>query len=163
MAIESLGEYRISPTGSKAFPLRNVVDYFPQRAPGINTGNAAQDVARDQADIVFDQLMQDAHINTELIVIGSHKKVDAHLASTTEVDFKIRCIYLVKSNSETKLHALLRHLRNAIAHGHFFVKFAKRDTLICLLDFDRGRPTARVVVNKASMKRWMKTLREHHA
>lgn len=161
MAVEPLGEYRISPTGNKAFPLRNIVDYFLQRAPGISTGNAAQDVTRDQAGIVFNQLMRDAHINDELIVIGNHKKVDAYLTSVMEVDFKTRCIYLVKSNSETELHALLRHLRNAIAHGHFFVKFAKRDTLICLLDFNKEKPTARVVVNKASMKRWMRTLREH--
>ena len=159
MTVELLEEYRISPTGDRAFPLRGIVDYFSQIAPGISTKNAVKELPKEQSDLVFEQLANEANVKDEMIEIGNHRRVDLKLAPVEEVDFTKRFIYLVKSNNETELHALLRHLRNAIAHGNFFVKFAKRDTFICFLDFDKKGASARVVVNKASMKRWMKTLK----
>jgi len=68
---------------------------------------------------------------------------------------------LVKNNNETKLRCLLRHTRNALAHGNFYYKPLPNDKKIFLTDFDsKNKLTAIIITNAASMLRWKKLLEE---
>ncbi len=70
------------------------------------------------------------------------------------------------SRRETDLECLLRHLRNAIAHGHVFVIHSGNYISLLLEDTnDNGNTTARIICCQADLKKWRaileKAIKEH--
>lgn len=163
MANERCETYRISPFDDKCAKLRKVFDYFLYRAPGINSSLAAQmkeEVDQDRVTMELCDLARKGSKSPEMRICNRNSfKLD--LAASGTIDFSKPYIYCNKRNREEKLSCLLRHLRNALAHGNVFIKFLRNDTLICFQDFDVDRSKARrisalIVVNRASLERWMK-------
>ena len=65
------------------------------------------------------------------------------------------------SRRETDLECLLRHLRNAIAHGHVFVIHGGNHISVLLEDTNnQGNTTARIICNQADLKKWRKILED---
>ncbi len=63
------------------------------------------------------------------------------------------------SRRETDLECLLRHLRNAIAHGHVFVIHGGNHISVLLEDTnEKGNTTARIVCCQADLKKWCNIL-----
>ncbi len=65
------------------------------------------------------------------------------------------------SRRETDLECLLRHLRNAIAHGHVFLVPNKNYNSVLFEDInDKNNSTARIVCCQADLRKWKKELEE---
>ena len=59
------------------------------------------------------------------------------------------------SRRESDLECLLRHLRNAIAHGHVFVIHGGNFISVLFEDTnDKGNTTARIICCQADLKKW---------
>lgn len=166
MAFERCETYRVSPSDSQCAKLRKVFDYFQYKAPGIDSRLAS--CLNDDVDqnLVMGDLASAAKLKIADVRICDRRSFKIELKKLEEVDFAKPYIYCHKRGSEGVLECLLRHCRNALAHGNVFVKFLKNDTRICLQDLDVDRRTkkktasALIVVNKASLERWMKRIKE---
>lgn len=166
MAIERCETYRVSPSDDRCAKLRRFFDYFQYKAPGVDSPLAScidEDV--DQKSMVR-ELARLAKVKAEDIVICDRRTFRICLKTLEEIDFAKPYIYCHKRVSEGQLECLLRHCRNALAHGNVFVKFLKNDTRICLQDLDvdgrskKKSASALIVINKASLERWMKLIKE---
>ena len=67
----------------------------------------------------------------------------------------------VPGQKETDLECLLRHLRNAIAHGHVYVLHGGNYISVLFEDKnEKGSTTARIVCCQADLKKWRAILEE---
>lgn len=89
-------------------------------------------------DEITDVLMID---NIEVIEDDALEKYDKN---SDQVNTCINCqgIFIQKNISETKVQSLLRHIRNAIAHGRFNIV----NNLIVFIDTFRGKLTALIKI-----------------
>ena len=57
--------------------------------------------------------------------------------------------------TETELASLLRHIRNAFAHGYLYVWRKRKGTYIVLVDFDSSmKNTAMIIVTDKILEDW---------
>lgn len=75
---------------------------------------------------------------------------------TDILDFEESRILCDKYSSENELHALLRHIRNALAHGYLYVWRKRKGDFIFLVDFDanKHKPTAKIMVSMPILEQW---------
>lgn len=67
----------------------------------------------------------------------------------------------VPGQKETDLECLLRHIRNAIAHGHVFIIHGGNYISILFEDLnERKKITARIICCQADLKKWRAVLEE---
>ena len=157
--VEQIEQYRLVPTDRKAGPLRTIVDFFLYRAPGIDAATASRPISPEKVPALVQRIRNDAHVSIE-----NYKVCSRHVYRLTSnemaiADFSARFIYCHKRQKENEIQAILRHVRNALAHGNLFVKFLKKDTRIIFLDYDTDRtPSAKLIINKATLERWIKVL-----
>ena len=66
-----------------------------------------------------------------------------------------------KTRKESDLECLLRHLRNAIAHGHVYLQHGGTYIRLLFEDInDKGAITARIVCCQADLRKWRKILQD---
>lgn len=72
------------------------------------------------------------------------------------VDFEDSRILFNKYKHETDFIALIRHLRNALAHGYIYVWKKKKGNFIFLIDFDssKNKCTAKILVSMEILESW---------
>ena len=169
MAKERVETYRVSPLDNQAAKLRKVFDYFQYKAPEVDSCLAKTLKSDTDQKAVMRDLLSQAKVKSDRAFLCDRRSYKMGVDDLRMVDFSIPFIYCHKRSKEEPLACLLRHCRNALAHGNVFVKFLKNNTLICLQDFDVDRRTkkqaasALIVVNKASLERWMKRIKECEA
>lgn len=76
---------------------------------------------------------------------------------------RLVCKRKVENNGvkETDLECLLRHIRNAIAHGHVKYKHAGNRIYIMFEDYNPNKKlTARILIIRADLEKWIKTLKK---
>lgn len=161
MKEKSLDELRISPSGKESKRLRVVFDYFGQKAPGIDTANAAHELDPNDSETVLREIIECSSIEDSSIWFCDRRKKKMTSKELANVNIRESMIYCHKFQKETKLHSLLRHMRNSIAHGNTFALFKATNIWVCLQDFDRdGKPSACITTNRATLRRWMKLLKQ---
>ena len=91
---------------------------------------------------------------------------------TDELDFETACFMCECRGNQTNLRALLRHIRNALAHGHIYVwKKRGKDSYIFLVDIDikqknnicTQRITAKLMLSYTILEKWKAILENHIA
>lgn len=148
--------YRINPLADENFRMKQIVRFFMYEAPGINSKTAAPSLSEESQKEVWNKLLNEIKIDTKDAIVCSRRKFKLPPEESKNAFFNKPFLYCQKGDKETEFESLLRHLRNALAHGNLFIKEMKRDTQVCLLDFDKhNNPTAKIVTNKATLKRWM--------
>ena len=66
-----------------------------------------------------------------------------------------------KTRKESDLECLLKHLRNAIAHGHVYLQHGGTYIRLLFEDInDKGAITARIVCFQTDLKKWRKILQD---
>ena len=73
----------------------------------------------------------------------------------------VQNVYLYKNSNETYLNALLRHIRNSLAHGNLYVWKKKRGDFIFMIDYDdkKKKITAKIMISSIILDQW-KTILE---
>lgn len=82
-----------------------------------------------------------------------------------ELDFEISRFTCDQYSTESELHAVLRHLRNALAHGYIYVWKKKKGNYIFLTDYDKtkGKVTAKMMLSMNILEEWRAILEEQIA
>lgn len=166
MTMELCKTYRISPSDNQCAKLRKVFDYFQYKAPDIDSPLSSHMDDRIDQKLLVEELVSMAKVKCGNVHICDRRSFKMELKELNLVDFSKPYIYCHKRTNEGHLTCILRHCRNALAHGNVFVKFLRNNTQICLQDLDVDRRTGKktasalIVINKASLERWMKRIKE---
>ena len=143
-------------TGIRNFT--SVAEYFMYYAPEIDSAQSAGGFSEEKSKKIFNKLMEKSGIKSNGIIQkqvrkGSWKKVDLE---KDELDFEYSRFLCSKYTSETELRSILRHIRNALAHGHIYVwRKGKKGDFIFLLDMDNKKKiSAKMMLSYKILEQW---------
>ena len=164
-------ETAIIPAECEIGEVRKLCAYFQYRAPNIDAAQSPMLDATYHSAIIdsitngkneFAFCAQNANTNTELAKVALAGIV---LCSRCK---RFLCKRMTKaakrdpSRAETDLECLLRHLRNAIAHGHVYLHHGGNFISLLFEDKnDKGNTTARIICCQADLKKWKKLLEDY--
>ncbi len=152
--------------------LRSLFSYFQYRAPNIDSVHSPL-LSVEKHEQVLAEIEKTHNSKNGEYVFCSH-------TSNTEDQFSTqglwgdwlcsKCKRFVckrmsqtakrdNSRRETDLECLLRHMRNALAHGHVFINHEGNYISLCFEDEnEKHRKTARIVCSQADLIKWRKIL-----
>ncbi len=149
-------------TGIRGF--QNIAKYYMYYAPNIDSAQSQKCLSDSDADKLFDKMLRQTGLNQKAKVIKKVQKTSFNAFSLNEekLDFENSCMIIDQYNSENRLHALLRHIRNAFAHGNIYVWRKKRGNYIFFVDYDKKKDkvTARIMVSENILKLWKAIIEE---
>lgn len=143
-------------TGIRNFP--SVAKYFLYYVPSIDSAQSPGDIADENATALLKEMLKRTDMDKSARFLkrihpASWKKDSL---DGTALDFDKPRMLCDKYGSENELHALLRHVRNALAHGYVYA-WKKRDwNRVLLIDFDskKHKPTAKILVSLPILEQW---------
>lgn len=143
--------------------LIELVEFYLYCAPQIDSVHSCGKLKEAIQDQIFLDILKAADMKSgksvkmlERIMSSSFSLLEL---DGTELSFnppRMVCNKLyTKKTKETDLNALLRHIRNSLAHGRLYVKKTKHENHICLEDLDQKQMlSARIVVTDKILKSW---------
>ena len=143
-------------TGIRNFT--SVAKFFQYYAPYIDSAQSQGSFSDEIAARVLDEMLSTTSMkeSTRFLkrIQPSSWKKDGF--DNDELDFESSKILCDRYSSETELHALLRHIRNALAHGYLYVWKKKKGNFVFLVDFDgkKKRTTAKMMVSMSILEQW---------
>ncbi len=154
-------------TGIRDFT--SITRFFQYHAPCIDSAQSPGSFTDSDSDMILSEMLSSVGIRNTTRIIKSIKPASWAKDDLDgfEIDFETSKILCDKYNNETDLHAILRHIRNALAHGYLYVwrkrSKSSREDYILLIDYDskKHRPTAKLVLTMSILQRW-KTIIESH-
>ena len=142
-----------------------VAKYFLYYAPDIDSAQTVGKIEADDADQLVCTMLNETGMasNSKILKKIQPKSWTSFGLDQEKLDFEKACMVIDKYSTETDLHALLRHIRNALAHGYVYVWKKKKGNFVFLVDFDakKNKPTAKIMVSMEILERW-KALIENH-
>ncbi len=152
-------ELNKTPFNSGVRNFTRIAEYFLYYAPNIESCQSAGRIEGDDAEKVFE--MMKSNINAKIlkkIQPNSWKELDFYEDS---LDFEYSRMLFNKMNTESTLTALLRHIRNSLAHGYIYVwNKRKKGSYILFVDFERNKKTqelkttAKIMVSMNILEKW---------
>lgn len=148
-------------TGIRNFT--EVAKYFMYYAPEIDSAQSAGGLSQDTAQNTLTAMIEKANLHgksvfQQRIKSASWKKVNLE---DDELDFENPRFLCDRYSNETELHALLRHIRNALAHGYIYVWRKKgKDNYIFVVDMNAPRNgkvskiTAKLMLSYTILEKW---------
>ena len=158
--LENYSQYLVSPLDTRIKNFTRIVNYFEYQAPEIDCVHSAGKIVDiEQQERIFTEMMKIAKMQNHNSFI---QRIQPNSFELLKLDGESICIKCPRtlckiSKNETKLGALLRHLRNIFAHGRTYIKTTKNQTYIVLEDYDKGKNpkmTAKIVCTKAILDKW---------
>ena len=159
----NLNNTLVIPSEIEDVELRQLIDYFQFRAPGISSEQSFE-IPSVQHQIVYDELFNNRNYEaTDFFqsnkTIIKHLKMN-HLEKNSVCIKCKRFVCRLDSGEETKLSCLLRHIRNSIAHGRIHL-VKDKGYYFLFEDVNRKSITARIICNKEDLKSWRKILNQY--
>lgn len=157
-------------TGIRNFT--EVAKYFMYYAPEIDSAQSAGSFEQKTAQNILTIMMEKANLQgngvfQQRIQSASWKKVELE---GDELDFENPRFLCNRYSNEIELHALLRHIRNALAHGYIYVwRKKKKDDYIFLLDMSASgngkaaKVTAKLILSYSILEKWKAILESQTA
>ena len=143
-------------TGIKNFS--SVAKFFQYYAPCIDSAQSPGTFDAVTAIRVLKEMLDETEMSLKTRIIkriqpASWKKDGL---DSDELDFEDSKVLCDRYSSETELHALLRHIRNSLAHGYLYVWRKKKGDYIFMIDFDanKHKATAKLMVSMPILERW---------
>lgn len=144
-------------TGIKNFT--SVANYFLYYAPCIDSAQTQGELEEKESARVLDAMLESAQIKSRTRILQRIQRTswDKLALNGDYLDFEKSRMLLDRYGKETELHALLRHMRNALAHGYLYIwrKRGKEDYVL-FVDYDSGKKkeTAKIVITVKILERW---------
>jgi len=143
-------------TGIKNFT--SIAKYFLYYAPCIDSAQSQGMLDEKQSEEILDQMLDSTQLTSKTRILKRIQKNSWQKSSLDGyyLDFEDPRMLLDQYSKETELHALLRHIRNALAHGYLYVWRKKKNDYILLVDYDTGKKkvTAKIVVTTQILEKW---------
>lgn len=135
-----------------------VAKYFLYYAPDIDSAQSVGIIENERAERLMQLLLEQNGLTRKNKIL---KKIQpsswkAFGFDQDNIDFEQSAMIFDKYSTETDFHALLRHLRNALAHGHIYVWKKKKGNFIFLVDLDseKKKVTAKILVSMPILESW---------
>lgn len=157
---EFVRQYRQSLLSAKIKDAKSLGEYFLYYAPGINSALCHEAISPDHEEEVAVKLLKVSRANSNQIQFGNRNQFSRSKEEMSTATFKSPSIYCHQKRGEGKASCLLRHLRNAIAHGEVYIKVLRNNSAqICFLDYDQdGKPSAQIITTRAVLEKWREIL-----
>mgnify|MGYP004540072343 CR=1 FL=1 len=143
-------------TGIRNFT--SIANYFLYYAPNIDSAQSSGKVSEKRADVLIQSMIDQAGLKNRTKIL---KKIQPHSwnfcgLDKDILDFENSCFVIDKYGSESNFQALIRHLRNALAHGYIYVWKKEKGNYIFFADFDQKKKkfTAKILVSMKIMECW---------
>ena len=139
--------------------LRSCIDRMLWYVPGIDSIQSYSNYLIDDAtysEAVFDYIIANMDIDRHRDVLVVYNELEKSYIEYYKNEICKNCqkILMTKYKSETILRALLRHIRNAIAHGSFTII----ENLILLMDGNRQKATTSII--KINIQRFDRIIKQ---
>lgn len=141
-----------------------VVKYFLYTAPNVDCVHSCGKVTGSRANELFIEMTKIADIKKyKSLTRISKASFNQYNLQGDNIDFKESRMTFKRYGSEDNLTALIRHIRNAFAHGLVYIWRDTRDNnkpYVILDDFEKDRKmkslsqTARIVVPFSILESW---------
>ena len=143
-------------TGIRNFT--EILKFYMYYAPNIDSCQSNGRIEGDNAKNVLQEMLIRANIRNKTRFLKRIQKSSWAKSDfdSDEIDFENSRILCDKYSNEEELSALLRHIRNALAHGYIYVWKKTSGKFILLVDFDsnKKRCTARILVSMSILENW---------
>ena len=146
-------------TGIRNFP--SVAKFFLYYAPCIDSAQTQGEYDEKTADRVLKEMISAAELKDKARILKRIQRKSWQISGfdTEELDFEDSRLLCDQYSKETELHALLRHIRNALAHGYIYVWRKQGKTkgdYVFLVDHDstKKRDTAKIMVSMTILETW---------
>ena len=143
-------------TGIRNFT--SVANYFLYYAPNIDSAQSTGRIAAERSDLLMATMLDRVGLTkkTKILKKIQPKSWNSYGLNEDTLDFEISCIVMDKYGAETELQALIRHLRNALAHGYVYVWKKRNRNFIFFKDFDtkKNKITAKILVSMTILECW---------
>lgn len=146
-------------TGIRNFT--TIARYFMYYAPNIESCHSIGRIEGDNATNIINTIKSQMNNKAKIL-----KKIQPTSWSeldfdTDIVDFEYSRMLFDIMNNESELTALLRHLRNALAHGYIYVwRKEKKGDYILFVDYEKKKAnkpqkvTAKIMVSMTILQSW---------
>ena len=135
-----------------------IAKYFLYFAPSIDSAHSAGILDNARSDEVLTRMLDHSSMTEKTRILQRIQQASWRNSQFDDyvIDFEESRILCDRYKTENELHALLRHIRNALAHGYIYVWKKKNGNYILLIDFDSGKnkTTAKILVTPSIMEQW---------
>ena len=135
-----------------------IAKYFIYYAPNIDSAQSVGRIEGDSAAQLVQLMLDQTGLlhKSKILKKIQPKSWAAFELDQSQVDFEKPCMVVDKYSTETDFHALLRHIRNAFAHGYIYVWRKKKGDFVFLMDYDskKNKVTAKMMVSMAILEQW---------
>lgn len=143
-------------TGIKNFPL--VAKYFMYYAPNIDSAQSNGKILGERANLLMAAMLKQTEMTKKVKILKKIQPKSWNFCGLDDnsLDFENACMVMDKFSTETDFQALMRHLRNALAHGYIYTWKKKQEAYIFLIDFDskKNKPTAKIMISMKILEDW---------
>ena len=152
-------------TKIRNFP--SIAKYFLYYAPCIESARSQGQLSEPEANKLLNDMLASTHIDSKTKILKQIQKASWRKLSLDGyyIDFETPRILIERYNKETELQALLRHIRNSLAHGYLYVWKKKQEAYILFVDYsskkDHKRETGKVLVTMRILEEWKAILENH--
>lgn len=157
-----------SATGVRNFA--TVASYFMYDAPNIDCAHSVGKITGELAESVFSRMISEANMSKQYKVLEKIRDSTWNEYNLAGDTICMQCSRMTYSRSEREdnLTALLRHIRNAFAHGLIYVKKFGKEKCAYLMLEDRDvknkkKKTARIVLSFEQLESWKAILENEKA
>ena len=135
-----------------------IVKFYMYYAPNISSIHSRGRYEGEKADDLFNSMLNIAGMRKAYKFLQRFKGNPWEKFELDGEELCMQCPRMIckKFGSEHELTALLRHIRNAFAHGLIYIYKTQRTSYIVLedLDTDKGPLTAKIVVTSKILSDW---------
>jgi len=163
MKISEILNIPISPFDESDDKLRRLFSFFLYSAPTIDSKSAAiieeSRLAKNWQEYISN------FSNDSYSIIGATCKIEAYfekykINDQSEINRRAKgFVCKRKDSNETDCKCVLRHIRNAIAHGHVYMCNAGNRKYILFEDFNKGgKQSSRMLFSQSDLKKLKDTI-----
>lgn len=156
----------VNPTTCEISALRKLAGFFQYEAPNTSSYICSQ-LPQNQHNELLKEML-DSWKEENYFFVSHNVTINKFLLQRALLGDNL-CSYCKrfvcrrkkKDNNgykETDFECLLRHLRNALAHGRFFVIHRGNNISLLFEDYYKDSITARIICNQADLKKWKKLI-----
>lgn len=154
-------EFNRTPFKSGVENFTRIAEYFLYYAPNIDSCQSVGKIEGEKAETVLESMKNHANMDIKIlkkIQPASWKELDF---DSDVIDFEKPRMLFDKMNNESELTALLRHIRNSLAHGYVYIwNKRQKGSYILFVDYEKkqkNKPqkiTAKILVSMSILERW---------
>ena len=146
-------------TGIRNFP--SVAKYFLYYAPCIDSAHSQGEFDENTSIQVLEEMKAATGLKKKIRILKRIQRNSWQIfgLDAEELDFEDSRLLCDRYSKETELQALLRHIRNALAHGYVYVWRKQGKTkgdYIFLIDYDsnKKKETAKIMISMSILETW---------